>query len=344
MAGKRKTFGPLLATALAGSLLILLGHGAWERWPDWRDWWALRKVVGDLRSNHPGVVKRAFAQLVAAGPTGFPWLEGAATDPDAAVRLGALRALGQVHPAPRRSVATFLVGLDDPDPAVRVAAAEALARIGPDRIIPPPRLVRLVEADPEPAVRLAAARALFMVDARAQINAGAAGSVHRALLTMLADPDPTHLPARYEIVEAIRRLDPDSRIDAAPAMTRALIPLVGSAERLSRRGAIEALERIGPPAREAIPALDRALRDDDPINRCLAGLALASIEGPDSGRARAVLRGLEDRAALPPKQRGQILGILTLDLTGGSELWQPIHLLRAVVAEYQRIEVQSGSK
>ena len=102
--------------------------------------------------------------------------------------------------------------------------------------------------------------------------------------------------------------------------------------------AIEGLEQLGISSRGAVPALVRALRDDDQMCRCLAALALSEIEGRDKGRARAMLAELADSPSLPPRVKKQVSWVLSANFVGVSKVSQPVHVLRFVVDEYRQVE------
>ena len=122
-----------------------------------------------------------------------------------------------------------------------------------------------------------------------------------------------------------------------------LISLIADDAPAVRREAIECLERLGPRARAAIPALERALGDEDRVVRCLAALALSEIEGWEKGRARALLKGMVDDPALPPGMRKPVRWVIHSDLVNGSEFSQPVHVLRNLVADLRRAEEKPGS-
>jgi hypothetical protein len=91
---------------------------------------------------------------------------------------------------------------------------------------------------------------------------------------------------------------------AAPAVP-ALVGLLASPEEILRDYAVTTLERIGPPARNALPALRRvAAQDSSPEIRGLARTAIATISGatmePEAAKA-GVPAAPEVPAAKPPR-------------------------------------------
>jgi HEAT repeat protein len=112
---------------------------------------------------------RALAQRGVLGDRGLSDLVGALSDPAAAVRAAAARALAQVArtrpraaPAPdvrAEAIRALVAGLRDLEPSVRAAAAEALGACGDDAGAGP--LAELLRGpDPSPVVVVAALHAL----------------------------------------------------------------------------------------------------------------------------------------------------------------------------------------
>jgi HEAT repeat protein len=60
---------------------------------------------------------------------------------------------------------------------------------------------------------------------------------------------------------------------------RALIDALNDPDARIRRVAIKALEHVGPAAKDALPALNGALHDPDPVARADAEKAVATIQG-----------------------------------------------------------------
>ncbi len=69
-------------------------------------------------------------------------------------------------------------------------------------------------------------------------------------------------------------------IDAAdPKDVGKLIALLGHRHRIVRFAAVRSLGRLGPAAREALPQLERFLKEESPMTRKAAEDAIARIEG-----------------------------------------------------------------
>ena len=320
MSRNRRLFGPMLWGTLSLAVLAIGGLNVWERLPTWRQYQELRGLAGDLRSPDQLVNWQAASGLTRAGAAGVPWLVRATRDPHAGVRLRAFTAVGRTLPLPKPALGALVGGLRDDDLRIRREAAGALGRFGPEAASAASGLAAAM-GDDDPDVRFRAARAL------ARVEGGSSESALVALLGCIADPVGSHLPGRAEAIPIIRRMGPPAEARAVAA----LIPLVDAGDPLARRGAIECLEQLGPSAHDAIPALDRASRGDDPIARCLAALALSEIEGWEQGRALALLRDLDGSPALPTGMRTRVRWVASADLIGGSEMSQPVHTLRALL-------------
>ena len=327
---KRRLFGPLTYGAIALACLVLLGLVIWDSWPSWRLGWEMRTRAEELRSPDPVVQLFAARRLTEAGPAGLPWLLAATRDRDVVVRLIAFSALGRTGPVPKPAIPAFIEGLRDPDARVRRTAADDLARFGPEAIEAVEALVTATR-DVDPVVRFRAARALGLIDGWSN------GPALQTVLALLSDPIHTPRPVQIEAIPLIQRMGAEAE---AKAVAR-FVPLIVADQVSTRRAIIESLEALGPPAHEAIPALERALGDQDLAVRCLAALALSEIEGWGAGRARALLVQLAKDPDLPPRLMRQVNFVVTADLVAGSEVSQPVHTLRAVVSAIRIAEQQS---
>jgi len=326
----RKAFGPLLYGVLTLSALIVVGLFLQDSWPSWRQRWEVQSLAGELRSPDPVASKRASDQLARAGSAGLPWLIRAAKDSDANVRWLASSALGRTLPLPKAAIPAIVAGLKDPDVRIRRQSADTLARFGPEAVATVDELLKAMRDD-DADVRFRAAHALARIDDRTR------RPVFGVLVSLLADPIVAHLPDRMVVIPVIRGMGPEAEAQAVAA----LIPLIDAEGTFTRRTAVEGLQLIGPPARDAVPSLERALRDEDLVVRCLATLALSEIEGWESGRARASLTGLVNSPLLPPSMEKQVRWVLSANLVAGSEVSQPVHVLSAVVEEIRTLEARA---
>ncbi len=150
----------------------------------------------------------------------------------------------------------LIADLTSGDDARAEAAVPALTVHG-DRA-----LAALLDASDSPI----ADRRWWIVRALAEFPHEAAGE---ALIDALSDPD-----------DAVRHcaslgLKQNPRPEAVPV----LVDLLGASDRMLSRLAADALAALGA---EAVPALDRAARDDDPAVRIEAVRALANMRHPDA--------------------------------------------------------------
>jgi HEAT repeat protein len=246
-------------------------------------------------------------------------------------------------PAPKAAIPALVLGLRDSDSRVRRQAADALARFGPEAGKEGTDGLAEALADQVPDVRFRAARALSRIEGRGRepvvqvLLALAASPVATRPASVVSSATPlsdTRPPDRFDVVEVIRRLGNETESHAVSA----LIPLTVAEDPSVRREAAECLGLFGPRARSAVPGLERALGDDDPVVRCLSALSLSEIEGWEKGRARTLLNELVDSPSLPPGSRQRVRWVVQSDLVGGSEFSQPVHTLRALVFEYRQTE------
>jgi hypothetical protein len=153
-------------------------------------------------------------------------------------------------------------------------AVQALAAVGPDTA------AGLCEGlrSPEAKIRAAAARIVEVM--------GRGGKSTRDYLVAALDDDDRWV--RFAAIDALGSLAGD----AAPATNR-LAKLAGSHDFTSQRHALDALGRIGPAARDALPALQTIGAEDiDPMIRSRAKLAAKQIDVRRlAGKARREARG-----------------------------------------------------
>lgn len=343
---RRRTFGPLLWSTLAVAGLAVPIMAFRDVYPRWSRSWEVRRLAAAIRDANPHIGQPAARALSQAGQPAIPGLVAALSDGDPAVRRRAAWALGMMVPRPGGALSSLGIALRDGDAEVRRRAADALGRIGPEAATQAPAL-RASLGDPDPNVRFGSARAL------GQIEGPDGDPVVRAVSDLLTVPAVLHLPEadrgsgvpdRTAAAELVRGMRPE----AQGRVVAVLIPLVSSPDSTIRRAAIECLGRLGPAAGNATTALERAARSDDLVTRGLAALVLVELEGRERGRARAVLQELLDSEALRPglisaPMLGQMRWVTTANLVAGSEIYQPVHVLRALVADLRRAEVRAES-
>lgn len=228
-----------------------------------------------------GVVK-ALRRFGADAKAALPALRRALDDPDWEVRVNAVEGLGALGPAANEAFPK-LAGLSQNDPqyGVRFSAVEALSRIEPDVAKVMVHLVRLLD-DEDPDIREWALKTLVRrkPDPKAFVPV-----LIRALEDRSAD-------VRAAAVEALASLGPEAKpaalalvglLDDDALYTR-LAPDVGG---LTMHGwqfpvrelVPEALGKIGPGARAALPALLEFMRTPDHVGLQLdAAVAVRRID------------------------------------------------------------------
>lgn len=287
----------------------------------------MRTYALELKGPSPLFARRAAEKLARAGTVAVPWLTTAAKDPDARVRALAYSTLGDTRPASKTGIDVLIAGLSDGDARARREAADALGRLGPDAVTAADALTTAL-GDGDPAVRLRSARALWRVGGQTS-HRGAA-----ALLDLVAQATVAGPRVRLDATDVIRQMSGEREARALAS----LVSLTANVDPAVRREVIECLERLGPRAQAAIPALERALHDDDLLVRCLAASALSEIEGWEKGRALGLLKTMVDDPALPPGMGKRVRWVLDSNLVNGSKLSQAVHVLRALIAELRVVD------
>lgn len=190
-------------------------------------------------------------------------------DPEADIRLrrSAIDFLDVVEEAALPALPVITVALADPDRFVRWAAARALSNLPAEKAAPAvPQLAKLLE-DSDLNVRMAAAATLRGMNSYA--NAAAAAL---AQAVTVGDAEP-----RLAMMYALQALPIDTAKVAVPQLAEQL----EHADPRVRRLAAETLGKLGAAAQSAIPALRKALSDDDAEVRTNASEAmLAILVGP----------------------------------------------------------------
>ncbi|MFQ5796483.1 MAG: HEAT repeat domain-containing protein [Candidatus Bipolaricaulia bacterium] len=201
---------------------------------------ALVEALGDE------VVYVRYGVTVALGGIGsaaVPALANALQNEDKLVRFHAAAALVMIGPDARDAIPSLTEALRDESEGVRFTSAFVLGKIGPDAHDAVPGLIEVLRGDVDWRVRLRAAWAL------AEIGPDAMGP--DTWDTVLQDA----IPPLIEVLENM----------AAPA--------------IMRQDAAFALGKIGPAAKDAIPALIEAVQDPDAEVRSAAVEALKKIRG-----------------------------------------------------------------
>jgi HEAT repeat protein len=260
-----------------------------------------------LAHAHPEMRMQAAMALAAIGPdakAAVPALMKALSDDQNAVRYGASYALGQI--GAKEATEELKKQESSEDEFLRMISIWAVAKVNPDDTAAMDHAVGLlVESLKSPNQRLRAAAARGLLELKAPRE-----KVAEAMSGLMAEKDPM---VQAHVVEAlstlgeaavprlikalqndelqslavavIRRLGPTAK-DAVPA----LIEELKDPQADYRREVEFALAAIGPDARAAVPALVKEMdEDEDPKVRRTACYALGKI-GPDAADAVGALR------------------------------------------------------
>ena len=271
---------------------------------------------------------RAAEVRSAEGTTSVvPALIDALSDPNGAVRMAAVKSLGELED-PRAIAALGKALREDSDARVRRAAAEALGEIDDSRAVP--HLVAALRGERVADVREAIVRSLAEIDDPSAIAAVAAVvgdssvGVRRAAASALKEfEDPSALPAllsmvrdtdaevRREVAEGLGDLESPQTLDALVALSR-------DSNADVRAAAVDGLGDLEDP--RTLTALLAALRDSDADVRSQAADAIHNIPDLDKAPAQLIalltdpdadvrrnvahaLGSLEDEAAVPALKR-----------------------------------------
>ena len=238
---------------------------------------ALYLRLPDRWAPHKDVAIYLLDSCGTHGKPGVKALIGMIRREDPEIRWRAVNALGSIGPEASAAIPALLALLDDKAEAhcgsvpVQICpyAARALGRIGSDSAVAAPKIAAMLSSE-SPELRLAAAEAL-----------GDLGPVARdfapLLKARLKDDD------QYVRAHAAIALSRIGEVDTSsvPQLVEALeIEQFGLWWGEPRYWAAEALGNFGPAAKEAIPALEKALkRPLDPGSRQAAAEALKKIRG-----------------------------------------------------------------
>ncbi|MGC8639952.1 MAG: HEAT repeat domain-containing protein, partial [Isosphaeraceae bacterium] len=167
--------------------------------------------------------------------------------------------------ADMRAEATALLVrlLKDRKSEARAAAAEALGECGPG---PAPAELVAAADDADRGVRLAVVRSLQ------RRNGPDDPTVARLLCELIADPGP--IADRFQVMKMVQATTWETQDRAM----RSLAGLVPHADPAVLPDVIACLGESGPPARSALPVLDKLLDAPEPSTRASAALALLAID------------------------------------------------------------------
>jgi HEAT repeat protein len=204
--------------------------------------------------------------------------------PDDMVRLAAIDALGQKREQAADSVSALIAFLKDPSPVVRAHAVKSLGQIGAKtrsgavQSMIVPELTPLI-SDTDETVRRMVVSALYKIHPSPQVSIP-------IFVKVMEDPDPAVR------IRAMRALTASGK-EAVPFMIEAL-----KNEKAAYWAAL-VLNRIGPEAQDAVPALTELLGDKRPQVRREAVLALAEIGNSAAPAVPLLVKAMDNEIDRP---------------------------------------------
>ncbi len=239
---------------------------------------AVPEIAKATASKDPAMRMQAVIALGEIGPdakSAEPELIKALSDEQNSVRYGAAYALGRI--GAKEATPELVKQASSADPFLKMIAIWAVAKINPDDKDAMQQAVTVLTESlksPDRRTRAAAARGLFELKAPHEM-------VVEALSSMMADKDPV---VQANVAEAMASLGEK----AVPRLIKAL------QNDQFQSLAVAVIDRLGPKAKEAVPALIDELKDPSPEYRRQVEFALATI-GPDAKAAvPALVKELND--------------------------------------------------
>lgn len=267
---------------------------------------ALPALVAALGDDNQKVREAAAHAIGLMGPDALPALAGMLAHPDKYVRRHAVWALGKLGPLARPARVELCSALRDADPRTASGAAQALGNMGTDGADAIPALAEAMRGTNIVLCRLAAKAlsqigppALSTLIAHLQhsdpfirgesaLAIGWMGAVARPAVPFLAQivrgprssltrtPAPVITPG--PVCAEQMASDPSNSAAVTPPQPPPVSPDAAT-EEACRVAAAQALGRIGPPARSALPDLYEAIRLGPEALRHAAQQAVRQIQG-----------------------------------------------------------------
>lgn len=264
---------------------------------------AVPALISYVKDTSNQFQANALSVLVAIGPAAkdaVPALIAYIKEPSNRARGNAVNALGEIGPAAKDAVPALIEALKDDDRGVSGNAARAIGLIGPDSKAAIPLLEQALK-DSDPRFRLQAATSLWRIDPAftkdsVQIMIEAiehppkdSGNPSFYLSKVLGEIGPAAKDALPVLERVFEKPDDFGRWIAAAAICRIdplrsngiiprLIQALEDPATANRGGVAYSLGELGALAKSAIPALNAAVKGDDPILREQAERALRKIE------------------------------------------------------------------
>jgi len=231
----------------------------------------LAAMVDALKDSDPTVraaVAESFGRIGDEAKVAVPGLKTLLKDMDASVRLAGTFALGRVGPEGASAVPELMAVLaSDMDTAVRKEAARAFSLLGLDAKAGVPALAKALREDKSEEVRQQAATAL------GKMRGETRDAVAAMIDAMKNDKDKT---VRVFVIHALG----DSLGDGLRGYVKDFADqLIKDPEADVRLALVQELGQLGPAAKEALPALQRAATDVQLSVRNEAKAAVKKVMG-----------------------------------------------------------------
>lgn len=235
---------------------------------------------GQPGSRHEAL--RRFRRLGPRAASAFGVLITGLADPDPKVRAASAEAIERIGPAAGAAVPALLAALGDPVGDVRRAAAWALGDLKPDPVEVLPALLASIRAAPDrrcpQAVSVLGELGEQAVPVLVDLLRDDDPDIRRQASWALRDIGAAAKPSIAALIDGLRTTGREGRATIAGVLagvgSDAVGPLVAAlrdADAKVRGGAARALERLGPRAQAAAPALVDTLFEaappDDPSDR-----------------------------------------------------------------------------
>jgi len=235
-------------------------------------------------------VIRALQQI---GPSALPEVTGALQNPDAKIRVAAVKVLAGTRSPPKDVLPALVRTLKDPKGAVRCSAVEALGSLGKAAKAALPAVITLAQNDLELEVRYYAIAAVSAIDSEGTQTIPVS-------IRALGDKDPN---VRGEAARTLGDYGPRAK-SAVAALTLGLADKEERArwisadfcmQRAVRYDMAEALGKIGPAAASALPKLRKMLQtDEDGEVHATVAQAVLRIDPRDKEALPALIKVLQD--------------------------------------------------
>lgn len=231
----------------------------------------LAKLLKDRDDSVRSAVAEALEKIGPQAQIALPSLLEALRDKSIEVRVAAARALWRLG-HPREALATLLEASKDKDDWVRRSSLKSLAEMGPEASPALPFLQsEFRRRQKNPCALLALT--IWQLEQKEEAG-GLSRDLRQGALRLLIDMlTDKDGSQRASAAEALGRIGPEAR-SAVPHLIR----IAQDKKSGAQDEAIGALGLIGPEARAAVPALKAALHDESILIRVEAAVALGRIE------------------------------------------------------------------